>query len=42
MGEGIQPLEELSELHLLGTIVQCKAEAPNHIYIYFFFPQICL
>ena len=33
-----QPLEELSETHLLGTIVQCKAEAPNH----FFPPQICL
>lgn len=25
-----QPLEELSEAHLSGTIVQCKAEAPNH------------
>lgn len=30
-----QPLEELSEAHLSGTIVQCKAEAPNH----FFFPH---
>lgn len=32
-------MEDLSEAHLLGTIVQCKAEAPNHI---FFFSQICL
>lgn len=32
-----QPLEELSEAHLSATIVQCKAEAPNH-----FFPPIDL
>lgn len=38
MGEGISTTGELSETHLLGTIVQCKAEAPNH----FFPPQICL